>query len=117
MMDSNKKNVDIACVQPAIAKREAALLAAVDSYYVSMKAAMTTRASALNTAWGLTDASAREAAIRAAHSAFRTSAKTATMTLRAARKNAWKTFKADAKACKVAVPRAESDAEKTDAAL
>lgn len=116
-VENQKKNVDIACVQPAVAKREAALLASVDTYYSVMKSAMSVRASALNAAWSLTDASAREAAIKAAHAAYRTSAKTATATLRTARKGAWKTFKADAKVCKVSLPRAESDAEKTDTAL
>ncbi len=114
---SSKPAIDLACAQTAVAKREAALATAVDAYYTSMKSAMTTRAAALSAAWGQTDASARETAIRAAHTAFRTSAKTATATVRTARKEAWKTFKADAKACKMSVPKAESDAEKTDAAM
>jgi len=110
-------SVDIACAQTAVAKREAALAAAVDAYYTSMKSAMSTRAAALAAAWGQSDASTREAAIRASHGAFRTSAKTATNTARTARKAAWQTFRTDAKSCKMTVPKAESDAEKTDAAM
>lgn len=115
--NSSKPAVDTACVQTAVAKREAALATAVDAYYTSMKSAMSTRAAALATAWGQADATTREAAIRAAHTAFRTSAKTATSTMRTARKASWQTFKTDAKACKVSLPKAESEAEKTDAAM
>jgi len=116
-MGPGNPTVDIACMKTTVVKREAALAAAVDAHYASMKTAMSTRATALAAAWGMTDASAREAALKAAHTAFRTSAKTATKTLRDARKAVWKTFKADAKTCKVSVPRVESDAEKSDAAL
>ncbi len=112
-----KANIDTACVQTAVAKRETALWTAVDAHYASMKTAMTTRAAALNSAWGQTDGKTREAEIKAAHTAFRTSAKTASTTLRTARNAAWKTFKTDAKTCKVSLPKVESDAEKTDSAM
>lgn len=110
----SRSTVDIACAKTAVAKREAALIAAVDAHYVSVKAAMTARAAALALAWGETDAKTREAAIKKAHENFRVSVKAARKTLRSSQKAAWQTFKADAKACKVAVPKAESSGESAD---
>lgn len=106
--------VDAACAQTAVAKRENAMIAAVDAYSSSVKTSLTTRRDALSAAWSQTDAGAREAAIKAAHEAFKGTWKTANKTLRTAQKAAWQTFRTDAKTCKISVPQSESSAESSD---
>ncbi len=97
--DSNGKNVDAACMQPAVAARETALQAEFSALSASISSALTTRASALNTAWGLTDASARQTAVKKAWATFQDSVKAARKTAKDAKKAAWKTYKDATKTC------------------
>ncbi len=92
-------NVDLACVQGAVSKRDAAVSSAFDAYYTVEKAALTARTSALSSAWAITDRKARRTAIAAAWKNFQTASKSAQKTYRAAKKTAWDTFTTDRKAC------------------
>ncbi|MBI5156205.1 hypothetical protein HZA45_02935 [Candidatus Peregrinibacteria bacterium] len=105
-----KKTVDIVCVQTAVDKREQAIAGAWTAFNAGMTTAYATRASALHTAWGMTDAAARRAAVKAAWDAFRTSSKSAMKTHREAKKNAWKTFRTEAKACRGAAAEVSVEA-------
>jgi hypothetical protein len=99
-MPKAPKTVDLLCVQTAVAKREAAIGSAVDAYYAAVKAALSTRASALNTAWGMTVKKDRNAAIMAAWNAYKTTFKKASQDARTAKKAAWSQFGTDAKTCR-----------------
>ncbi len=112
-MNRTVKTVDTACIQTVVAKREAAVITSLDTFYTSVKTALQTRKDALNAAWGQTDVATREQAIKAAHQAFQGTWKKANQALKTSRKDAWKVFKTDAKACKVTT-NAESSAEQSD---
>ena len=99
-VEARRASVDLACMQTAVEKRDNAMIAALDAYHASWKAALQTRRDELKTAWGTQDKNQREDAIRAAWKKFRESKKSARDTFRTARKNAWKTFKTDARACR-----------------
>jgi 3-oxoacyl-(acyl-carrier-protein) synthase len=93
------QEVNIACVQAAVAKRETSLSGAFSAFTSSVSTAYATRASALNSAWSLTDASARRMAVKGAWDAFKKSSKSARDTYRGAKKDAWKLFKTESKNC------------------
>ena len=99
-VEARRAPVDLACMQTAVEKRDNAMIAALDAYHASWKAALQTRRDELKAAWGIQDKNQREDAIRAAWRKFRESKKSARDTFRTARKNAWKTFKTDARACR-----------------
>jgi len=94
------KPIDLACMQTAIGKRDGAIISALDAYYNAAKSALTTRQSALQAAWGMTDKKTRTSAQRKAWSDYRASIKTARKTFQNARTSAWKGFATDAKACR-----------------
>jgi hypothetical protein len=103
--DSNSKSdraaVNASCVQAAINTRDSAIIAAVTAYSNSWTQALQARQSALNAAWGMSDAKSRRAAINTAWKMYNSAHKTGQETFNTARKNAWSTFKTSAKACKL----------------
>ncbi len=107
--------VDSACMQGAIEKRDSAIISAVDAYAAAVKAALQTRKDALKAAWAITDNARRNAALKAAWAAFNGTWKNARQALNEQRKAAWSAFKADAKACKQ--PGADASGEKMDGSL
>jgi len=72
----------LACVKTAVEKRENSLIATLDSFYASMKAAFETRKTELLAAWTITK-----------------TVKESKKTHQSARKEAWKTFEQEAKSC------------------
>ena len=95
--------INLACIQTAVDAREQSIGAAFSAFSTTESAALTARASALHTAWAITDATARRAARSAAWSTYTTANRSAFSTLRAARKAAWSAFATASKACHTAV--------------
>lgn len=93
------KQVDIACVKTAVAKRESAVQTAFSVYSSSINGALSTRASELSAAWDIADIRQRRAAIAAAWAKYRTGRMSANKTLRQARLAVWQQFTVDRKAC------------------
>ncbi len=92
-------DVNLVCVQNAVSKRDTAVGSAFDAYYTAEKAALTSRTSALSSAWTITDRKARRTAIRTAWKNFQTASKSVQKTFRTAKKTAWDTFTTDRKVC------------------
>ncbi len=101
--------VDVACVQNAIEKSDTALIAAVDAYAISVKAAIVARKDAEKAAWALTEKKARREALRTAGRDFRMTMKTARTALHQAREAAWKGYKTDRTTCHVRGSDGESE--------
>lgn len=99
-VETARKNVDTACMQTAVEKRDNAVIVAVKTFNDSWVKALETRRDELKAAWAMTDPAARKTAVRNAWKKYRESRKMSRETFKSARKNAWSTFKADAKACK-----------------
>ena len=91
--------VNTACMQTAVGKRDGAIISGLDAYYNAAKSALTSRQTALQGAWGITDKKAHTEAQRKAWSDYRASIKAARKTFQSARTSAWKQFSTDAKAC------------------
>ena len=87
-------NVDIACMQDAVDKREAAVRAAAGVYTQAWLAALDARASALHDAWAMSDRNERRAASKDAWMDYRDAKRSAKMTYREAQNDAWATFAA-----------------------
>ena len=102
-------------MQAAVEKRDTAIIAGVDTYTASVKAALQTRKDAIKAAWALTDKNARNNAIKAAWTAFQGTWKKTSQGMKATKKTAWQTFRADAKAC--GQTGADSSGEGMDAGL
>jgi hypothetical protein len=95
-----RKTVDLACMVAAVDAREVALQTAFTTFGTAQTAALTTRASALHTAWGMTDAKARRTALKTAWNTYRTSHRAAVSAHRTAHNSAWSAFRTAAKTCK-----------------
>lgn len=94
-----RKTVDLVCMVAAVDAREAALQGGLNTFSGAQLAALTTRANALHSAWGMTDVKARRTAIRAAWSVYRTTHRTAVNAHRTAHNAAWGTFRTASKTC------------------
>ena len=103
----SNKTLDLPCVQSAVAIRESSIQKAFTAYAGSVTTALTTRASALNSAWGMTVGTERRAARKSAWEVYRTSIQSARTTMKTAKKSAWEAFKTASKACKVEVVESE----------
>ena len=108
-MVNRERNLDLPCVQSAVAVRESAIQKAFTAYSGNVSTALTTRATALNSAWGMTVGTERRAARKSAWEAYRTSVQSARTTMRTAKKSAWEAFKTSSKACKVEVVESEEN--------
>lgn len=95
--NKTKKSYDTACVQTAVAKRDDAIGAALDTNHETLKAALATRTKAMQDAAALT--SGRKAAHRTVRDAWKASAKASLKTLKAARDAAWVTYQTELKGC------------------
>ncbi|MEK7588959.1 MAG: hypothetical protein AAB438_04055 [Patescibacteria group bacterium] len=95
------------CIQTAVATREAAVIAAWTTFSSATSTALSARATALNTAWGMTDAKARRTARNTAWSTYKTDAKKAGYDLKMAKRTAWEAFKTASKGCKTPVVESE----------
>ncbi len=91
----------IACVRTAVTNRESSLDSAIGIYTQSVNTAYSTRASALASAYTLTDRTSIRNAVRAAWSAFNSSMKSARKAWQSARESAWNTFRTASRTCKV----------------
>ncbi|MFM2374619.1 MAG: hypothetical protein RLZZ234_614 [Candidatus Parcubacteria bacterium] len=112
---SSTKSVDLTCMQTAVGVRETAVGAAYDKHTTAMKAALTDRKAALNTAWGITDAKARNSAVKAAWMEFRKDRMASRKTMSGEKKSAWATFKTTAKtSCKTTLPKEEGESNDSD---
>lgn len=100
---------DLPCVQSAVATREAAIQKAFTTYANSITLALTNRASALNTAWGITDGPQRRAARKSAWETYRSANQSARTTMKSSKKAAWETFRTASKNCKVPVAETEEN--------
>ncbi|OGN28983.1 MAG: hypothetical protein A3A33_01820 [Candidatus Yanofskybacteria bacterium RIFCSPLOWO2_01_FULL_49_25] len=94
--------VNVACVQSAIDKRENSLIAARQQYDADVVAAIAVRRDARKAAWDLDTVAKRNAAIDQAMNAFRKSHDQADAKFMSAVKVGSKQFGADMKACKAA---------------
>lgn len=102
---------EIMCVQAAVGARETALQADVTMFQTSWNAALATRATALQTAWALTDKKERRAAIKTAWTAFNASYKEARKAFKSSVKTDWRAFRVAIKAC--SLPDAVSNDDTT----
>jgi len=94
-----KKTINVACIQTAIETRDSAIINAVSAHASAQTSALSTRKTALKTAWAITDQKARREALRNAWKAFTTASQSARKTFRDAQHAAWKKFNTDRKAC------------------
>ncbi len=101
--------LNLTCAQTAVDKRETAIGSVWTTFSGSMTSALSTRASALHTAWGMTDASLRRPARKAAWDAYKASSRSAHDTLKTGRRAAWDTWRSDMQACHV--PPVESQGQ------
>ena len=111
------RQVNLACMQAAVEKRDNALLAAVDKRYSEHKTALTARRDALKAAWGITDPEKRKEALRAAWKAYREALEKTIKSFREAKRAAWKQFKEDRRACKAEGSSEDKVNEGTDSHL
>jgi hypothetical protein len=93
--------LNVACINPAVDKRENALIAGHDTMNTGVKAALTARGTSLKAAYALDTQAKRKQARNASWEQFRTSVQAAHTAMRAVRSSAWNTFNADMKACGV----------------
>lgn len=106
---NSERQYDLPCVQSAVATREAAIQKAFGAYSSSIALALTDRASALNTAWGITDGPERRATRKSAWEAYRSANQSARATMKSSKKAAWETFRTASKNCKVPVAETEEN--------
>jgi peptidoglycan hydrolase-like protein with peptidoglycan-binding domain len=107
--------VDIACMKPAVEKRENALLAAYNVYDTKVKAAREAKKTALLAAWNIQDAKERKEAIKQAWKTFQDSSKTAWKEFLTSKKTAWTQFEQDRKNCKAPATGESAGLEVIDA--
>ena len=91
----------LTCLRTAVAKRESALMGGVTMMNSTISSAFMTRASALDSAYQVSDKEARKTAVDTAWSTFRSSTETAQKTTQDTQKSTWDIFKTDTKACNV----------------
>jgi len=93
------RQLNLACMQTAVEKRDNAMITATDKFSVAVKSALEKRRDALKSAWGLTDRTARRTAIKKSWSDFRTDHRKATTDFRKERRVTWQQFVKDRKSC------------------
>lgn len=108
--------LDVACIQTAVAKREASLAQGFSAFSATISEAYSDRAAALGTVWSITDAGGRRLGLKTAWDAFQQSGKGARETLKTARKDAWKLYNAEVKRCGITTT-GEEGGEKFDQSI
>lgn len=94
-----KRQIDVACMQNAVEKRDSAVIAGLDKYVLGLKAELEKRKTALKTAWAITDHKARREALREVWKSFKEAKKTIMVATKKDHKMAWKQFETDSKVC------------------
>jgi len=94
-------NYNVACLQTAIEKRDNAMIATLTIYNGAIIPAISARADALKSAWGLANQNSRSAAIKKAWSDFLALEKASLKALKADKRVAWSQFRKDKAVCKV----------------
>ena len=90
---------DVACIQNAVSVRESSIMNAVTTAQSVHTQALNTRASALQSAWGITDKTARKEAVKSAWSTYKTTMETNHQTRKSAHQTIKETFKQSKQAC------------------
>lgn len=98
---------NIICVQNAVKVREASIGTAFTNFSSSISTTLTVRASALDAAWGTSDAKTRKTLRNEAWTNYKKANQTAKATFKTNKKAAWDTFKTASKACKTSVVESE----------
>lgn len=106
----------LTCVQTAVEKRDAAIIAAFDTFSAAAKNLLTVRKDELVAAWALTDAKARRLAIKAAWAKYSKGLKEARDAFKKTKKSAWTQWNKDRKACRASAGD-DKGAEGYDAGL
>jgi hypothetical protein len=96
---SSAKELNVACVQAAVEKRENALISAFSAYHTAMGTALSARLAALKSAWAATAVKERRAALKSAWQNYKNALSAARKTFANAKKDAWKQYLTDRKAC------------------
>ncbi len=96
-------SMNLPCVQTAVGVRETAIQASFTKFTSSTLTAMQTRATALNTAWGMTVGAERRAARKAAWDAYKSTNDAARATFKTEKQVAWDTFNKASAVCGVEV--------------
>ncbi len=109
-----KNQLDPACMQNAVEKRDNAIIARVDSFATFVKGALEIRRDAQKTAWTITDKKQRQAALKNAWAKFKGTWAKAFKKLRTDRTTAWKQFYIDRKACGSNAPINDKTTESAD---
>lgn len=102
-------NPSISCVQNAVKTREASIGTAFATFSSSMTTALSARATALETAWGTSDAKTRRNLRNEAWVNYKKANQSAKSTFKTSKKAAWEAFKTASKACKTTVVESESN--------
>jgi hypothetical protein len=95
---ATSKSIDIVCIQNATDKRDSTVITAIDTYYLGIKTALTTRKESLKSAWA--SITERKQLLKQAWEQFRLTHKELTKQLRINKKSAWDQFYTDRKNCK-----------------
>jgi len=96
---SKAKNLDPACMQTAVDKRDTAIIAGVDAYSGTIKLALGARKDALKTAWAIENRTERRVAIKKVWKDFKVTSEKARKDFKLAKRAAWDQFNQDRKAC------------------
>ncbi len=92
-------SVDNVCVQSAVSAREQSLVSGLSAFNAAEMNALTTRKTALASAWGTADVSARRVAVKAAWDAYLKADKEAMKQWESSQKSVWSTFRASVRNC------------------
>jgi hypothetical protein len=105
--ESSTGQVDIACMQQAVATREASIADAFGVFSQGVTSALTARASALATVWSQQEHTARVTLRKEAWRGYKNTMKSLRTSFKTAKKSAWTTFKSATKSCKGTVEETE----------
>jgi len=95
----NAPKLDVSCMATAVGVRETAVQSAFAAFSQAQTAALTSRQTALQSAWSMTDFKARKTAILAAWKTYRNAHRVAIKNHNKASSAAWKQFKTTSKSC------------------
>jgi len=92
-------SVNLSCIKAKVTGRETSVMAAYEKFNATMKASLTKRTAAVNSAWAIPVTINRNKAIKAAWDAFKLEQKDAKSAKAAEIKTIWNTWKNDLKSC------------------
>jgi len=109
--------LDSNCMIAAVEKRDTAIIAALDGFYGSAKAALTARKEALKAGWALPELKDKKTAIKKAWRDYRLALEKTRKDFRNARKAAWQQFRTDRKNCGPGTTSIDNTSEGVDNSL